>query len=111
MQKGEIYLADLNPVKESEQAGQRPVVIVSGNLLNQYAPVVWVCPLSSEIKRYHGDLILKPNKTNGLSKESEVMIMHLRSISKGRLVRKLGEISATDLAKLRKGIQEMLVMD
>ena len=111
MQKGEIYLADLNPVKGSEQAGKRPVVIVSGNLLNQYAPVVWVCPLSSKIKRYHGNLILKPNKTNGLSKESEVLIMHLRSISKSRLGKKLGEISVTDLNFLRKGIQEVLVMD
>ena len=111
MQKGEIYLADLNPVKGSEQAAKRPVVIISGNLLNQYAPVVWVCPLSSKIKRYHGDLILKPNKTNGLSKESEVLIMHLRSISKSRLGKKLGEISVTDLNFLRKGIQEVLMMD
>ena len=111
MQKGEIYLADLNPVKGSEQAGKRPVVIVSGNLLNQYAPVVWVCPLSSKIENYKGDLILKPNKTNGLSKESEVLIMHLRSISKSRLGKKLGEISVTDLNFLRKGIQEVLVMD
>jgi mRNA interferase MazF len=111
MQKGEIYLADLNPVKGSEQAGKRPVLIISGNLLNQYAPVVWVCPLSSKIKHYHGDLILKPNKTNGLNKESEVLVMHLRSISKSRLGKKLGEISSSNLTSLRKGIQEVLVMD
>ncbi|MEQ8908029.1 MAG: type II toxin-antitoxin system PemK/MazF family toxin [Vicingaceae bacterium] len=111
MQKGEIYLANLNPTKGSEKAGQRPVVIVSGNLLNQYAPVVWVCPLSSSIKYYHGDLILRPNKTNGLKQKSEVLIMHLRSISKGRLEKKLGQLSKSDLEELRRGIKEVLVMD
>lgn len=111
MQKGEIFLADLSPVLGSEQAGKRPVVIVSGDLLNQYAPVVWVCPVTSKIKNYKGDLILKPTKTNGLQQSSEVLVMHLRSISKERLISKTGSLTENELTALRKGIKEVLTLD
>lgn len=111
MKKGEIWLSDLNPTKGSEQAGKRPVVIVSGNLLNNYAPVVWVCPLTTKIKGYKGDLVLEPNKENGLTKRSEVIIMHLRSVSKERLESKLGAISRKGLEILRLGLIETLTLD
>lgn len=45
MKQCEIWYANLNPTKGSEQAGLRPVVILSGNLLNQYLPIVIVAPL------------------------------------------------------------------
>ena len=111
MRKGEVWLADLNPVKGSEQAGKRPVVIVSGNLLNSYAPVVWICPISTKIKEYKGDLVVEPNSVNGLTQTSEVIIMHLRSVSKKRLEVKLGDIERSDLEKLRLGLKETLMLD
>ena len=43
MKQGEIWNVALNPVQGSEQAGFRLVVIISGNLLNELAPVVLVC--------------------------------------------------------------------
>jgi mRNA interferase MazF len=52
MRQGEIWYADLNPVKGSEQAGFRPVVILSGNLLNENLPIVIVAPLTTKIKNY-----------------------------------------------------------
>jgi mRNA interferase MazF len=54
MKQCELWYADLNPVKGSEQAGMRPVVIVSGNLMNTYLNVVICCPLTSKIKNYKG---------------------------------------------------------
>jgi mRNA interferase MazF len=111
MKKAEIWKAALNDTKGSEQKGFRPVLIVSGNLLNTYAPIIWVCPLTTKLKHYKGDLILSPNAENGLSQKSEVLAMHLRSISKTRLIEKMGQIPVKDLAELRKGIQEVLEMD
>jgi mRNA interferase MazF len=49
MKQCEIWLADLNPVRGSEQEGFSPVVIISGNMLNQYLPVVIICPLTSKV--------------------------------------------------------------
>lgn len=111
MKKAEIWNAVLNDSRGSEQKGFRPVLIVSGNLLNTYAPVLWVCPLTTKIKNYKGDIILKPTAKNGLSQQSEVLTMQLRSISKDRLVEKVGTIEADQLIELRNGLKEILEMD
>ena len=111
MKKAEIWNARLGDIEGSEQKGYRPVLVVSGDLLNTYAPVIWVCPLTSKIKNYHGDLILSPNKRNGLKERSEVLAMHLRSITRERLNEKLGSISMNELDQLRNALKEILNMD
>lgn len=108
MKQGEIWQADLNPVKGSEQAGFRPVVILSGNLLNTHLPVVITVPLTSRIKNYKGNPVLQPSITNGLSLKSEMLIFHIRSIAKDRLVKKVGEIEAAELALATKTLNEIL---
>jgi mRNA interferase MazF len=97
MRQGEIWMSDLNPVIGSEQAGRRPVVILSGNLMNKFLQVVIVAPLTSKIKNYQGNPILKPSTLNGLKLESELMVFHIRSISKDRLIERIGEISKEEL--------------
>ncbi len=108
MKQCEIWYADLNPVRGSEQQGFRPVVIISGNMLNHYLPIVIVCPLTSKIKNYKGNIILEPDEENGLTEPSEIMIFHIRSISKERLVRKIGEITGGVLADLKTGLDDIL---
>jgi mRNA interferase MazF len=108
MKQSEIWYADLNPVKGSEQQGFRPVVIISGNVLNTYLPVVIACPLSTKIKNYKGNIILKPDKENGLEYISEVMVFHIRSISKDRLVKKTGSITVRQLGLIKHGLEEIL---
>jgi mRNA interferase MazF len=108
MKQCEIWYADLNPVRGSEQQGFRPVVIISGNMLNQYLPVVIVCPLTSKIKNYKGNIILKPDDENGLTEPSEIMIFHIRSISKERLIRKIGVITGRELTNLKLGLDDIL---
>ena len=108
MKQGEIWYSDLNPTKGSEQAGLRPVVIVSGNLLNQHLPIVIVVPLTTKIKKYKGNPILSPTKENGLKSESEMLVFHIRSVSKDRLVRKLGTIEPSDLDQSIKTLNQIL---
>jgi mRNA interferase MazF len=108
MKQSEIWQVNLNPTKGSEQAGLRPVVIISGNLMNQYLNVVIVCPLTSKLKNYKGNVILEPNSDNGLSAVSEILNFHVRSISKERLVKKIGNISKEELEQTKKGLNEIL---
>lgn len=108
MKQGEIWLANLNPGKGSEQAGERPVVIISGNLLNQYLPIVIVCPLTSKIKNYKGNLVIQPEKNNGLKVPSEILTFHIRSVSKDRLISKTGSIGPEQLAQIKKGLDDIL---
>lgn len=108
MKQREIWQANLNPAKGSEQAGFRPVVIISGNLLNEYLNVVIVCPLTSKVKNYKGHVVLKPSEQNGLDKTSEILNFHVRSISKDRLVKKLGVITEKELVQTKRGLNEIL---
>jgi mRNA interferase MazF len=108
MKQCEIWQTDLNPVTGGEQKGIRPVVIISGNLINRYLPVVIMCPLTSRVKGYKGNLILEPDELNGLSQRSEVLVFHIRSISKERLIRKIGTISETELEQIKAGLGDIL---
>lgn len=66
MKQNDIYEAYLDPIVGSEQGGRRPVVIISGNLINSRVRNVICCPLTSRIKNYAGNPILKPHASNGL---------------------------------------------
>ena len=108
MKQGEIWYVDLNPVKGSEQAGFRPVVVLSGNLLNQYLKVVIVCPLTTKIKNYKGNVVLEPDDENGLEEPSEILLFHIRSISKTRFIRKIGKIKQSQINELVVNLNDIL---
>jgi len=108
MKQGEIWDIYLNPTKGSEQSGRRPAVIISGNLLNNYLNVVIACPLTTKIKNYNGNLILEPTISNGLKTISEVLTFHIRSVSKERFDKKIGEISKEDVEKIKSTLNDIL---
>lgn len=108
MKQGEIWNANLNPTKGSEQAGFRPVVIVSGNLLNEHLNIVIVVPLTTKVKRYKGNPVLTPNKDNGLKSESEMLVFHIRSVSKDRLLNKIGWIRDEEFQQTVKTLNDIL---
>lgn|SRR5690606_4453096 len=108
MKKGEIWNVFFDPVVGSEQAGNRLAVVVSGNNLNNNLDVIWVCPLSSSIHEFEGNPILKPNPENGLKNESEILVFHIRSISKKRFKRKIGLISIKQMEQISSTINDIL---
>ncbi|WNB18719.1 type II toxin-antitoxin system PemK/MazF family toxin [Marivirga arenosa] len=108
MRQAEIWNVDLNPVRGSEQAGFRPVVIVSGNLANQYLNTVIVCPFTTKVKEYKGNPILKPDAKNRLKEKSEILVFHIRSVSKERFINKIGEVSADCIQEIKKTLGDIL---
>jgi mRNA interferase MazF len=92
VRQGDIWLTDLNPVKGSEQAGFRPVVVLSGNMLNDIMPVIFAAPLTTQIKGFKGNPLILPDEGNGLDQTSELLIFHFRSISRERLKEKIGTV-------------------
>jgi mRNA interferase MazF len=108
MKQREIWLVDLNPVKGSEQRGIRPVVIVSGNAMNDNLQICIVCPLSSKIKGYKGCLILEKDDVNGLDSDSEIITFQIRTVSAEHLVRKIGTITNEQMANIRSGLRDIL---
>jgi len=106
----EIYIANLNPTLWSEQSGMRPIVIISGNAFNTNKSLVMVCPITSKIKKYYGDIILKPDEKNWLTHESEVLWFQIRTITTERLSQKIGCISLDEIKTIIKWIWELLVL-
>lgn len=108
MKKGEIWMEELNPVKGSEQSGQRPVIIVSGNAMNDHFDLVITCPLSSKVKNFPGNIILQPDNINGIKEKSKILVFQIRTISKQRLKVKLGNIGKEDMSRLEENLLKIL---
>jgi len=108
MKQGEIWELYLNPVEGSEQSERRPAVILSGNMMNTYLGVVIVCPLTTKIKNYKGNVVLNPNNENNLKQTSEVLTFHVRSVSKVRLKKLIGVVSTDQLKTIKAGLDDIL---
>lgn len=97
MNRGDIYRADLDPTEGSEQAGQRPVIIVSRDGINRSSPVVVVVPMTKFLakkKIYPSHHLVKANSDNGLDVDSIAKCEQIRAIAKSRLSLKLGNLGA-----------------
>lgn len=94
--KWSIYWADLNPVKGSEQAGIRPVLVISNDIINGVLPVVTILPISSvqEHMRIYSTEVFLSKEVSTLPKSSVVMIHQIRTISKERIGSLCGTISS-----------------
>lgn len=91
-----IFWANLDPVKGAEQAGDRPVLVISVEEVNQVLPVVTVVSLTSlksGRKVYPIEVLLKASES-GLAKDSIVMAHQIRAIAKERLGNKCGGIES-----------------
>ena len=104
MRQGEIWFANLNPTKGSEQSGRRPVVVISGNTLHETLPIVIVVPITSKVKSYPTCVVLQPNRANGLKKTSEAIPFQVRTITKKRLTKRIGRVTADELREIIKGL-------
>ncbi len=102
MLRADVYLASLSPTEGSEQAGTRPVVIVTRDAINRYSPVVVVVPITGLEKRanlYPSQVILKAGE-GGLSKDSVALGEQVRAISKKRLKDQLGHLAPEKMAEI-----------
>ncbi len=108
MKQKDIYLVDLEPTKGNEQQGIRPAVIVSGNTMNDYFGVVIICPISSSIKNYAGCVTVDASPINGLVVNSEILTFQIRTLSKKRLLKKMGSITDPELQQIFSGLSEVL---
>ena len=104
MRQGDIWLADLDPTKGAEQKGRRPVVVISGNTLNNALPIAIVVPLSSKLKGYPTSVRLRPTRMNGLKTEADVLPFQVRTLATTRFKKLIGNVTANELREIIKGL-------
>ncbi len=94
MNRGDVYLARLDPVEDSEQGGTRPVVIVSRDAINRTRTHVVVVPLTrTQAARLLPSQVLIAESEGGLTAPSVARTEHVRAVSKSRLIRQWGTLS------------------
>jgi len=106
--RGEIWLVDLNPVKGHEQAGRRPGLVISVDLFNKGpAGLVVVLPITTKAKGIPFHVETK-DSNSGLARQGFIKCEDIRSISKERLVQKMGTVSPETMASVEDRIRILL---
>ena len=105
--RGEIYWADLDPVRGREQAGLRPVLILSNDLFNRRSGTVIAMAITSQPQAagFPLTLALPPDC---LPRPSWVKISQIRTISIDRIGQRAGEVGPEDVAQIVGGLLELI---
>lgn len=99
--RGEIWMADLNPIRGSEQAGVRPVLVFQNDLINRFTTTVLAIPLSTNLLRAELPSCMRISKGDGGIQSDSVALCHqLRVLDKTRLKRKLGIVSKKTISSI-----------
>jgi len=99
--------ADLNPVKGHEQAGFRPVLIISHDLFNERSGTVIAVALTRQPQRAGYPLVLSADNPK-LPKKSWIKISQIRTLSVQRLGKKITRVSPKDMNKVIEGLLEII---
>lgn len=105
--RGEIRWADLNPTRGHEQAGERPVLVLSHDVFNDRSGTVIAVALTSQEPRAGFPLTLEL-RTAKLPKRSWVKIGQIRTLSTDRIGRRLGRVVDEELAEVLEGLFELI---
>ncbi len=105
--RGNIYWADLNPVIGNEQAGLRPVLVLSHNVFNERSGTVIAVALTSQPQRAGFPLTLELEEKN-LPKKSWVKISQIRTLSVKRIGNKIAVVSDEELSLIIEGLNEII---
>jgi len=102
-----VVWADLNPALGYEQAGMRPVVVLSHDVFNQRSGTVIAMAVTSQPQRAGFPLAVELKKVR-LPKRSWVKISQIRTLSVDRLGKKLGRLTPEELDRLVDGLNEIV---
>lgn len=105
--RGEIYWADLNPIRGREQAGVRPVLILSQDIFNRRSETVIAMAITSQPQKAGFPLSFELPQQR-LPKPSWVKISQIRTISTDRLGKRIGSVSPEDLNQIVNGLVELV---
>ena len=105
--RGEIRWADLNPVRGREQAGLRPVLVLSHDVFNERSGTVIAVALASQPQRAGFPLTLELQAAR-LPKRSWVKVSQIRTLAVERIGARLGRASPEEMSQVVEGLNEII---
>jgi mRNA interferase MazF len=106
--RGEIWWADLNPVRGNEQSGVRPVLVVSRDTFNQHSGTIIALALTSKEPKAEFPLTFLITTAN-LPKKSWVKISQIRTLSVDRLTTRIDRIEEVEIQQIIEGLNQILL--
>ena len=105
--RGDVYWAELSPTIGHEQAGERPVIILSHDVFNERSGTVIAIAVSSQEPRATFPLTHEIT-TAKLPKRSWARISQIRTLSTQRLGKKLGHLAPEEIDRIVEGLNEII---
>ena len=107
MRRGDVFEARLNPTEGSEQAGTRPVVIVSRDAINRHGSVVVAVPLTkaANVKRSYPNNVAIAKGEGGLTFDSVLLGGQVRAIAKSRPLGLRGTLTADTMQQVDRALR------
>lgn len=104
--RGDVVRVRLDPVEGSEQAGERPALVVSPDVINSHCPVILIASITSQKteKVYPYEVLIEPPE-GGLKKRSKVLLMHVRSVDKKRLTGRYGTVTEETMGRVEEALK------
>ena len=106
--RGDIYWANLNPTIGNEQAGQRPILVLSRDIFNKHSGTVIAAAIINQPQKAGFPLTLELSSAK-LPKQSWAKINQIRTLSIKRLGKKIGKASDKELDLVIEGLNEIIL--
>ena len=101
VERGEIWLANLDPTQGSEQAGTRPIIIFQENTVSKFTSTIITIPLTTNLRRAAlPTCLLISNGQGGLNQDSVALCHQLRVLDKTRLIKRIGQLDFEAISRL-----------
>ncbi len=106
LQRGDIWLVDLNPTVGHEINKSRPAVIIQNNIGNKYSPTTIIAPITSQnTTQIYPTEVLLTIENSQLQKESKVLLNQIRAVDKQRLIKKMGIVHEEIMPKIDESLK------
>ena len=105
IRRGDIYYAELDPIRGSEQGGVRPVLILQNDHGNRYGPTVIVAPITSHGKKYYLPTHIRLPGGTRLPRASMILLEQLRTLDKSRLGSYIGSLEEEKMREVDAALE------
>lgn len=96
LRRGEVYWADLDPIRGHEQAGHRPVLILSSTRSNTFNKLSIALPITGSRPRLQYPYTM-PLRSIAMERDSWILIRQIRTLSEERMLERIGRVSNEEL--------------
>lgn len=103
--RGDIYMANLNPIKGSEQGGTRPVIVLQNNMGNYYCPTLIVAPMTSRKTKHDLPTHYSMKGIKNLPEDSIVLLEQIKTIDKSRVRYYIGKVSVRQMKEIEEALR------